>query len=181
MDLSDFPGGLACPSRASSWVTHPPQGVSHVASDLLCRHAVAITPVGPQGGIGSLPCSLRQRPSPFHCRVGSHVGSFEACSAFTHVTACLLAEPLTALSIESFGDIVTSIAAPIATGWSESCRVGIAPTEDRRLCTAHKMTSHLNWSSLILKSLPWPQLASIQPLGKEGPLDVRVLPTNTRN
>jgi len=27
---------------------------------------------------------------------------------------------------------------PIATGWSESCRVGISPTEDRHLCTAHK-------------------------------------------
>jgi hypothetical protein len=47
---------------------------------------------------------------------------------------------LPALSIESFGDIVTSIAAPIATGWSESCQVGIAPTEDRHLDTAHTDT-----------------------------------------
>src|SRR5260370_22509996 len=47
---------------------------------------------------------------------------------------------LSALSIEGFGDLVTSIAAPIATGWSESCRVGIAPTEDRHLDTAHTDT-----------------------------------------
>jgi hypothetical protein len=38
-----------------------------------------------------------------------------------------------ALYIEGFGDIVTSIAAPIATGWSEPCRGGIAPPEDRHL------------------------------------------------
>jgi len=64
---------------------------------------------------------------------------FEACSAFTRVTACLLAEsPKATLSIGGFGSIVTSTAAPIATGWSESYRVGIAPTEDRHLCTAHK-------------------------------------------
>ncbi len=39
--------------------------------------------------------------------------------------------PTATLSIRSFGSIVTSTAAPIATGWSDSCRVGFAPTEDR--------------------------------------------------
>src|SRR5438876_6647469 len=34
----------------------------------------------------------RRRPSPCQWRVGSHVRIFEACSAFTRVTACLLAE-----------------------------------------------------------------------------------------
>jgi hypothetical protein len=48
-----------------------------------------------------------------------------------------------ALSIEGFGDIVTSIAAPIATGWNDSCRVGIAPTEGRHLRTAHTDTEFL--------------------------------------
>jgi hypothetical protein len=47
---------------------------------------------------------------------------------------------LPALSIEGSGDVVTSSAASIATGWSESCRVGLAPTEDRRLGTAHTDT-----------------------------------------
>src|SRR5262245_19470938 len=39
----------------------------------------------------------------------------------------------TALSIEGFGKLDTSPAAPIATGRSENCRVGLHPTEDRRL------------------------------------------------
>ena len=34
----------------------------------------------------------RRRPSPYDRRVGSHITCFEACSAFTRVTACLLAE-----------------------------------------------------------------------------------------
>src|ERR1700730_4049990 len=45
---------------------------------------------------------------------------------------------LTVLSIGGFGSFVASTTAPIATGWNDSCRVGIAPTEDRRLGTAHK-------------------------------------------
>jgi hypothetical protein len=58
---------------------------------------------------------------------------------FTHVAACLLAEPPeAALSIEGSDGFVTSAAAPIATGWSDTCRVGIAPTENSRLVTAHK-------------------------------------------
>src|SRR5258708_5923471 len=48
--------------------------------------------------------------------------------------ACLLAgSPDATLCIEGFGSIVTSTTAPIATGWSNSCQVGIAPTEERRL------------------------------------------------
>ena len=82
--------------------------------------------------------SQQLRPSPCHGRVGSHVECFEACSAFTHVAACLLAEsPKATLSIEGFDGFVTSTAAPIATGWSDSCRVGVAPTENARLFTAH--------------------------------------------
>ena len=46
--LSATPGGPACPSRESGWRSRaPPPGASRVASDLLCRHAVANTPVGP--------------------------------------------------------------------------------------------------------------------------------------
>jgi hypothetical protein len=37
-----------------------------------------------------------------------------------------------------FSRIVTSAAAPIATGWSESCRAGFAPAEKPRLRTAHQ-------------------------------------------
>jgi hypothetical protein len=37
---------------------------------------------------------------------------------------------------EGFSHFVTSIAAPVASGWSV-CRVGLAPTGKRRLITAH--------------------------------------------
>src|ERR1017187_1713811 len=42
--------------------------------------------------IHSLVLSRRHRPSPKFRRVGTCVTRFEACSAFTHVTACTLAE-----------------------------------------------------------------------------------------
>jgi hypothetical protein len=38
---------------------------------------------------------------------------------------------------EGFSHFVTSMTAPVASGWSDSCRVGLAPTEERRLSTAH--------------------------------------------
>jgi len=49
--------------------------------------------------------------------------------------------PCRTLYTEGFSRFVTSTTAPIATGWSDSCRVGIAPTERPCLCTAH-------WNSL---------------------------------
>lgn len=53
--------------------------------------------------------------------------------------ACLFAEsPKATLYIEGFGSFVTSTAATIATGCSDICRVGISPTENTRLSTAHK-------------------------------------------
>ena len=53
---------------------------------------------------------------------------FEACSAFTRVTACTLAlSPIRDTHSEGFSYFVTSIAAPVASGWSGR-RVGFAPT-----------------------------------------------------
>jgi hypothetical protein len=66
-------------------------GASRVASGLLCVHAIAITP-GRFNGACSLVCLHCQRPSPCNSKVGSCNYFFEACSAFTHVTACTLAE-----------------------------------------------------------------------------------------
>ena len=42
---------------------------------------------------------------------------------------------------EGFSHFVTSIAAPVASGWSV-CRVGFAPTGKRRLLTAHAKSRH---------------------------------------
>src|SRR5206468_2426184 len=45
---------------------------------------------------------------------------FGACTAFTIVAACRLAEPPEAARcLEGFDGFVTSTAAPIATGWSD--------------------------------------------------------------
>src|SRR4249920_3892656 len=74
------------------------------------------------------------------CRVGLRIVLFEACSAFTHVTACTLAlSPIRDTHSEGFSYFVTSIAAPVASGWSV-CRVGFSPTGKRRLSTAHAMS-----------------------------------------
>ena len=56
--------------------------------------------------------------------------------ALTRVAACTLAlSPIRDTLIEGFNHFVTSMTAPIASGWS-GCRVGLAPT-GKRLCTAH--------------------------------------------
>src|SRR5712692_5044618 len=71
------------------------------------------------------------------CRVDLRIVLFEDCSAFTRVAACTLAlSPICDTLIEGFSHFVTSMTAPIASGWS-GCRMGFAPTGKRRLCTAH--------------------------------------------
>ena len=60
-------------------------------------HAVATTPAEPLDPV-ALPNGpgqagfRRRRPSPLNRRVGFRITLFEACSAFTRVTACTLAE-----------------------------------------------------------------------------------------
>src|SRR5450631_1492791 len=76
------------------------------------------------------------------CRVGLRIVLFEDCSAFTRVAACTLAlSPIRDTLIEGFSHFVTSMTAPIASGWSD-CRVGLAPTGKRRLFTAHTRNGH---------------------------------------
>src|SRR5258708_21482336 len=79
-------------------------------------------------------------------RYGSQVGLrivlFEACSAFTRVTACTLAlSPIRDTLPEGFSHFVSSTAAPVASGWS-GCRVGLTPTGKLRLATAHSPRRH---------------------------------------
>ncbi len=75
-------------------------------------------------------------------RVGLRIVLFEACSAFTRVTACTLARsPIRDPLSEGFSHFVASMTAPVASGWS-GCRVGLAPTGKRRLVTAHTRTGH---------------------------------------
>jgi hypothetical protein len=86
---------------------------------LPCVHAVATTPAQRLGGTSLLLPSHISLP-----RNGARVGLcndlFEACSAFTRVTAFTLAgSPIVIRYIEGFSYFVTSITAPIASGWSE--------------------------------------------------------------
>jgi hypothetical protein len=76
------------------------------------------------------------------CWVGLRIVLFEDCSAFTRVTACTLAlSPIRDTLIEGFSHFVTSMTAPIASGWS-GCRVGFTPTGKGRLLTAHTRNGH---------------------------------------
>jgi hypothetical protein len=94
-------------------------------------------PGAASGRIASLISSRRINLPRKGCRVGLRIVLFEDCSAFTHVAACTLAlSPIHDTLIEGFSHFVTSMTAPIASGWS-GCRVGLAPTGKRRLFTAH--------------------------------------------
>ncbi len=109
-------------------------GASRVASDPLCLHAVATTPAGPMERIRSV-LLHRRRPSPDYRWVSSCINSFEACSAFTHVTTCRLAKsPYATLYTGGFSGFVASTAAPIATGRSDPVPGrAFQPAVDQRL------------------------------------------------
>src|ERR1035437_7605952 len=104
------------------------------------------------GRITSLISSKRVSLPRYGSRVDLHIVLFEACSAFTRVAACTLAlSPIRDTLIEGFSHFVTSVTAPIASGWS-GCRVGLAPTGKRRLFTAHAKSRQwlaLGWSASI--------------------------------
>ena len=87
-----------------------------------------LPPVQRTGVDSSLKITPPYQPSPrSHCRVGLHIVLFEACSAFTHVAAYTLARsPLYATAVRETGHFVTSMPAPVASGWS-GCRAGLAP------------------------------------------------------
>jgi hypothetical protein len=94
-------------------------GASRVAPRPLCLHAVAHTPAGPRELTRSVLFPQR-RPSPGYGWVGTCITSFQACSAFTRITTCRLAEsPYATLYTRGSGGFVASTAALVATGWSD--------------------------------------------------------------
>src|ERR1700737_4222127 len=96
------------------------------------------------------------------CRVGLHIVLFEACSAFTRVAACTLARsPIRDPLPEGFSHFVTSMTAPVASGWS-GCRVGLAPTGKRRLVTAHTLSGPSLQSATMASGAPLPALPDRQ-------------------
>ena len=108
----------------------------------LCRHAIATTPAGSSQGSG---CSLDFDDGGLPQMTAGSAPAVKSFRGLLGVHACygLSARGVAnaTLCIEGFGSVVTSTTAPIATGWSNSCQVGIAPTEERRLGTAHGHTS----------------------------------------
>ena len=84
----------ACPSRVSGWPhARPRDRVSRVAATFLfhtCRHQYP----GGITGCTFRSLHLRQRPSLYFRQVGFRITLFEACSVFTHITACMFAKSL---------------------------------------------------------------------------------------
>ena len=80
----------------------PPCWVSRVAAGLRCVHVLTNTPaIRTQCSLRSLPAPCQ--PSPCFNRVGVRIALFEACSVFTHIRTCSLADSLArAFDIRSF-------------------------------------------------------------------------------
>src|SRR5437870_4583042 len=107
-----------------------------------CVHAVATTPAQ-RLGVPLRSFALPYQPSPkgssgrpahrpfrgllgVHSRYGLHT---RAVTVYRDTLS------------EGFSHFVTSMAAPVASGWS-GCRVGLTPTGKRRLSTAHTRSRH---------------------------------------
>ncbi len=85
-------------------------------------------------------------------RVGLRIVLFEACSAFTRVTACTLAlSPIRNTLIEGFSHFVTSMTAPIASSL-ERLPDGACTHWKRRLFTAHTRCGH--WAKQCVCGVP---------------------------
>ena len=127
MNLSDSPGRPACPSRASGWSSLTTPWGLPCCVRFPCVHAVATTPAQRQG----------HRFAHFAPVMSAFpdmaVGSACALSFSKFARRSLALRPAHSrrspsrdpLS-EGFSHFVTSIAAPVASGWS-GCRAGLAP------------------------------------------------------
>ena len=158
------------PSLASCQLVHTAitAGTSRVATGPLCLHAVANTPAGPMET-----CSLRRfhrlRPSPNRRRVSPCITLFEACSAFTHVTACMLAEsPMRPSTPKASAASLPPPLLRLLPGGTNQFPGGFTPAVDQRLFTAHSdccvnqpvtkvsfKEHHRNSLCEILKPLPF--------------------------
>ena len=116
-------------------------GTSRVAYGPLCLHAVANTPAGLMEGTCSLVPFHQLRPSPKPGRVGSCISLFEACSAFTHVTACTLAKsPSDSLHQRLQQFRCLHCCSDYYRVELTSSRAGLTPGVDHHLFTAHPVT-----------------------------------------
>src|SRR5262245_57329517 len=148
MNLSATPGRPACPSRASGWSSLTPPWGLPCCVRFPCVHAVATTPAQ---RLGVLLRSFSPAVSAFPERVA---GSACASSFSRFARRSLALRPahsrrhqFVTRYPEGFSHFVTSMTAPVASGWSVR-RVGLAPTGKRRLSTAHTQCRH--FASLMI-------------------------------
>ncbi|MBB5061051.1 hypothetical protein HDF16_005787 [Granulicella aggregans] len=122
-------------------------------------HAVATTPAEPQGAF--LAHSPRDGSLP------RYYGGSASALRFSRPAQRLLAlrpayspSHIMTLSTGGFSRFVASTAAPIATGWSESCRAGFAPAGKPCLGTAHTI-EHVSDSAPPLSRSPTCSLSEL--------------------
>ena len=115
----------------------PPTGLPVLRPIPLSMHADAITPVGPLADVAHL--HQEQRPSPKCRRVGPHITLFRGLLSVhsrsgLHARRAAHRRPSTPKA-----SVVSLPPRPLRLlpAGATSCRVGISPTEDQRLCTAH--------------------------------------------
>jgi len=108
-------------------------GTSRVAHGPLCLHAVANTPAGLMEFVRSYDSISFGLPS-LSGRVGSCVNVFEACSAFTHVTACTLAKsPLRPSTPEASAVSLPPLLLWLLPGGANQFPGGYTPAVDQHL------------------------------------------------
>src|SRR5208283_2162283 len=131
----------ASPSRASGWSSLTALRGFPCCVRFPCVRAAASTPVQRLGVVFALlaqpyqpsPPLLSGRPAhrPFRGLLG--VYSLRPAHSRRHLYVTGYTE--------GFSHFVTSMTAPVASGWSVR-RVGLSPTGKRRLCTAHSNSGH---------------------------------------
>jgi len=125
-------------------------GTSRVEYGPRCLHAVANTPAGLMETC-SLVRSHQLRPSPKPGRVGSCISRFEACSAFTHVTACMLAWSPCDLLHQRLQQLrYLHRCSDCYRMERTSFRAGLTPAVDHHLFTAHPVSQSTNRPSELL-------------------------------
>ena len=93
------------------------------------------------------PSPIWQSGRPAHCPFRGLLGVHSRYGLHTRAVT-VYRDPLT----EGFSHFVSSIAAPVASGWS-GCRVGLAPTGKRRLSTAHATSGLMHRSKHSVYSI----------------------------
>ena len=137
MNLSASPGRPACPSRASGWSSLTTPWGLPCCVRFPCVHAVAPTRAQRLGvSFAHSPQPYQPSPKglsgrPAHRPFRGLLGVYSRYGLHTRAVT-VYRDTLS----EGFSHFVTSMTAPVASGWS-GCRVGLAPTGKRLLCTAH--------------------------------------------